>query len=159
MKVSSRSNIDRCRKFWDKCRFQHRNKLRQGNAIECIDGFSICYTCHLLKREGNEVHVWGIFWKQFRDLPGVRIELRGVTKLWIADRGTYGTYIFFTFFKKKVSEEEAIFKTLKTMKNCDKIIFTNTEKKNINETDGVSTFKSRHYQVKNHSEGKMYNIN
>ena len=76
------------------------------------------------------------------------------SKLRIADRGTYGTCILF----KKKNEEEVIFVKHLTIKNCDKILFTNTEKISV-KTDDVSTLKSRQYQVKNHSEGKMCNIN
>lgn len=84
-------------------------------------------------------------------IGGGKIGELGVTKLRIADcgtcgtAGTCGTYIYIFFFQK--TRRSDLFKHI-TIKNCDKILFTNTEK----------TTKSRHYEVKNHSEGKMCNI-
>ena len=77
--MSSRSShalriIDRCRLFSYTCRFQYRNKLRQGNVLDYIGGFSIYSSCHLLlTKKGKTVQVYGISCKQFCDLCGVRL--------------------------------------------------------------------------------------
>ena len=90
--MRSRSNIDSCRKFSDKVRFQHQNKLRQGNAIGCIGSVSICILAIYLREKE----------KRF-SLPGVRIE--PCDALYLGDTHLNAYIYSRLFFLEKCSEE------------------------------------------------------